>query len=805
MVKKHTKARTARGSSHDLVARPKSRKLKLKPHHAKPYRKRHIGLLVVALAFLLFVVFRLGITVGGSHEKVADPVSTTTPKPATNLQKVTSGYGFNLSFNSTIFTPTATAVDASGAAQDVAHSQLDNNLQINFVTLKPKPNTVRAALTASQLSVQVQPDNSDFTALKADPANLGKTDTELATRLQSVTSSTDFDVSKISQANDTLGDGTPVVKTTYQYTPKFDGGISYAVVWTGVVKDHPFIIKLSGLVDESTVPTEYDDVLSSIQFTGGPKIHGLSLHLGGTAFAQSSNLDNKYLADSISPAVVKIYHLECGTLVVGATTLGQTCSGVTGSGFLVSSDGYIATNGHVVVATAKDLYVNLLTSSSQNFIAFLRQNGLSDAEIASIISDPQKVASIVVKIYELDDSTFQLNDEKELTVVALGEEPLKIATTDTIQSLMDTKETDSLKRADIVGYNYDAKSNWSREAGTADDTSTSDVALLKVNVSNAPLIRIISGSVTQNEKITVLGFPGDAENNLVNNDSLDVSVTDGSVSAIKETAGDKGKVYQSDADASHGNSGGPAVTQSGEVFGLLTYRVSGDDQGNAAKSYIRDIADFSKLAQSKNVSFTTTSSTQDAWVKGLTLFSQNHFSAAKEQFQTVQQAYPAHRLANGYIDNADKQIAAGNDVKMYSPVLIIGAIAGGVVLVGLAIVLIVRHRAHHQAYISQHNGNGTNAAGSPPSTTSQIGQSPTPPQPTSSAATTLAPPVTESARSSVPPLISSITPQTSTSNLSASTQTTTDSSVPVAPAPIESQPEAQASETAPTIVHPTHK
>lgn len=802
MVKKHKEARTARGKSRDLVARPKT--YKIKPHHAKPYRKRHVGLLVIASAFLLFAVFRLGTIIGGSNEEITNQTpATTTKKPATNLKSIVSSYGFRFDFDPSTFTPTATAVDENGIAQSVTTSKLDSNLQINFATLQPKSNTLRATLSATRFSVQVQPDTTAFVALKADPANANKTDAELATQLQPITSSADFDVSKVSQKNDTLEDGTPIVKTTYQYTPKFNGGISYAVVWTGAVKDHPFSVKLSGLLDGSTVPTEYADILSSVRFTGGPKVQGLSLRLGGTAYAQSSKLDSKYLADSVSPAVVKIYHFICGTLVVNESNFGQGCDGVTGSGFFVSNDGYIATNGHVVVETPKDIFVGLLTANPKMLAEFLGGGGYSNEQIMSIMNDPQKLSAIIVKIYDLDDSEFKLNDKKELTVVALGKEPLKIARTDTIQSLIDTKETDSLKRADIIGYNYDAKSDWARNAGSADNISTSDVALLKINASNTPLIKIFDGSVTQNEKITILGFPGDAENNLVSNDSLDVSVTDGSISAIKQAAGDNGKLYQSDADASHGNSGGPAINESGEVFGLLTYRLSGDTEGNAAKSYIRDVADFTKLAQSKNVTLATSSSTQDAWTKGLTLFSQNHFSAAKKQFEAVRQAYPAHRLVGSYIDNADKQIAAGNDVKLYPPALIIGAIAAGVILVGVAIVLIVRHRARHQAYISQHPG------GTPPTPPTASQGGPLPPQPTSSGSTTTSPlpsipsssPPSATQTSPLSPFIASSAP-IPTSPEPPSSPAATPPSAPIGQVVTPSTPSVE-HEAGPTIIKPT--
>lgn len=698
MAKKHKKALHGRGAQQtgDLSARAKH--YKLKPHHTKPYRKRHFGLLVIAAVFLLAIVFQAGFMLGASNQ---DVVQQQAPTPAANasLKNVVSSYGYSLSFDGTMFGAKATAIDAKGAGQTVPDNQLDANQQINLLTLRPKTGTVRAVVAASQFSVQVLPGTAEFDTLAAKSENTDKPQSELAAQLMPITSGADFDVTKLSSTSDTLGDGTLTTKSTYQFVSKSTGGTSYAVVWNGVVKGHPFAVKLAGLINASTTPSEYEDIFATLKFEG-QKVQGISF-LSGQAYAASNTIDSKYLSDTISPAVLKIYHIVCGELVVGSVKLEDDCMGMSGSGFLVSSDGYIATNGHVVVQTAKDIFVQIVTSSPQNLVGFLRSIGLSDDQIVDLANDPQQLASVIAKIYDVSDEKIFLNNPREVTLVALGKDPLTLTEGDSIDKLLNYEDSETMKRAEIIGSDYSGKDLLVAQSGDPQGFSSSDVALLKVKVSDAPVIGISAGQVTQNEKITVLGFPGDAENSLVDNSTLDVSVTNGSISAIKEAAGGKGKLYQSDADASHGNSGGPAVNDAGEAFGLLTYRVAGDDQGNAAKSYMRDINDFSKLAKDKNVTFNTTSKTQQAWAKGMELYSKNHFSAAKKEFAKVKTAYPAHRLVKTYIENADKQIAAGNDVKLFPVALLIGAAVLALAGVAVAVVLIIRHKTRHQAYVSQ--------------------------------------------------------------------------------------------------------
>ncbi|TXG77344.1 serine protease [Patescibacteria group bacterium] len=689
------KKRRRADNSRDLVSRPRPTRIKAK--HTKPYRRRHLLLLGLALLYLLLLTFQIGVMVGRGRQQSAEPIiQQITPK---DTQKtVTSTLGVRATYDTTLFTVSATALDDKGAGHAVASQDLHTSQDINYVVFKPRPTAISAPLVASQLSVQILPDTAPVT--EAQRASPNASTADIAQKLLPVTASADFDITALSHSTEVIGDGTSVRKTMYQFTPKFDGDLSYAVAWHGTTDGRAFVIKLSGLTSSSAAPEEYTSLLDALVLNSSAKVRGVSNLWGNASAAQS--LSEKYVPDLVSPAVVKIYNIVCGELVISDKNYGYACDGATGSGFILTQDGYIATNGHVVVLTAKDIMVKLLTADPETFAQFLQLNGYSDEQVRDISQDSQKVASVITKIYDLPDKTVHLKQSSQIVLVALGEEPLRLAKDQKLQDLLKYRETDEMKTARVVDYDYDAKDLWVAQSGSADGFAYSDVALLKVELRDAPTIAVTKDPTNQSEKVTVLGFPGDAENVLVDNSTLDVSVTSGTVSAVKEAAGGNGKLYQSDADASHGNSGGPAVNDSGEVFGLLTYRLSGDTQGNAAKSYIRDINDLTDLADERAITLDGSSTTQEAWRRGLDLYSHNHFKAAQEEFKTVEKSYAPHRLVDQYVASTRKHIAAGDDVPVYSSWLVGAMALAGVVTVIVAIVLIVRHRVRHQMYLQHH-------------------------------------------------------------------------------------------------------
>jgi S1-C subfamily serine protease len=677
----------------------------LRARHRKAYRLHHVASLLLALAVVFAVTFELGIAIDNSkHSAPPVPAAKASKAPAGSPTVVRSAYGFSFSADSNTFAVSGTELDSNGQAQAVAQDKLNNaNQKLVSATVRAKPGAVSGRVAATQLSIAFNPDPTALTAAEHSPENAALSPAQTAGKLFPVTASAGLDIKTLSSNADKLN-SVPVQKTVYQFIAKQGGGKSYAIVWSGVSKGRAFAVELNGLAGRSTIPNEFALVLNSLNLSAGQAVLGASTSVFAPQLASANGkLDPKYLSDALSPAVVQIFHTVCGVLTVSGKPLGDSaCVSFSGSGFLATQSGYIATNGHVVVYTAKDALADLVTSDDTVLQAYLQGLGLTPDQISATKSDPAALAAVIAKIYDLPDKQLNFANKGELTLVALGNDQPNtkklIGLTTSAQLARFQQDTDTIKRAKVVAYNYDAKDGYTAVADPKAGFSSSDVALLKINVSRAPDIPVETDKVLQNEKVIVMGFPGDANNPLIDNRQTDVTVTDGVVSSIREAAGGKGKLYQSDADASHGNSGGPAIDDQGKAIGLMTYRYADTQNNNAAESYIRDIADFTDLASANHVTIDSRSTTQQLWEQGLELYSNNHYSAALKDFNKVQADYPAQRLVASYISSSKDAIADGKDVKDLPVDVLVIILAASLMALGATVVVIMRHHSLHRVY-----------------------------------------------------------------------------------------------------------
>ncbi|MGH7194719.1 MAG: trypsin-like peptidase domain-containing protein, partial [Candidatus Saccharimonadales bacterium] len=531
--------------------------LVLYPHHRKPYRVHHLASLLVMLALVLACVFEIGVVVGRERQ-AAPPVTSPSSAPASTTVTVRSGYGFSFKADSGTFTISGTELGSDGQTRPVTGSGLASGLPLTAATVQAKPGALQGRLAATRFSVRVNPDASALTDAEHQPGNAGQTPQQIAAKLFPVNGGSAVSTRRLSSDKDTL-DGVQVQKTVYEFTGSY-GGKSYAVQWSGTIKGRAFAVELDGLAGSQTVPGEFAVILNSLDLSAGQAVLGADTN--SSVFAKpasaSGKLDAKYLSDALSPGVVQIFHTVCGILTIGDQELGgSNCVSFGGSGFLVTTNGYIATNGHVVVYTAKDELADLLTSNKAVLESYLKGLGLSPAEVSAVESNPAAIAALIAKVYDLPDSQLHFTDEGDMTMVALGSDQPdieKLVSIRTSAQLAQFKhDTPSIKQASTVAYNYNAKDTYTAVADPKAGFSSSDVALLKTNVQNAPIVPIESGQVVQNESIVVMGFPGNADNPLTDNQQAAVTVTDGVVSSIREAAGGRGKLYQSDVAASHGN------------------------------------------------------------------------------------------------------------------------------------------------------------------------------------------------------------------------------------------------------------
>jgi S1-C subfamily serine protease len=662
-----------------------------------------LGSLLLALLFLMAIMLKLGYILGANKVPAVLPITSTSMPAPSSLTVLRSSYGFGFTYDSNSLQALATA-----DKQNVETSDLREGKNITTVSMKPRGEGSRGIERAVQLKLQLNPDADAFNRLKQLPKNTNMSDGEIAQQMFSITQSSDV-VATVSSTSADVLDGVAMQKTVYMLSARFGATTTptYAVSWSGLLNGKAFSLQLLGLVGSYETPTIFRPVFDSLNLQASQKV-AAAISTQFASIGATPKLNNKYISDLFSPAVVKIYHVVCGKLVIGGQVVtGDNCSGSTGSGFLASADGYIATNGHVISYTAKDLFVEIILSNPALLNQFLQAAGLSASQIAQLDERPELLAAVIAKIYDVPDSELRFDNKREITLVALGTQPIRINNQEDVKKLVEFVETNEIKKAELIGMDYAAKDIYTIESGSKSGFSSSDVALLKINIKNAPFIPLLTvrDNITQNQPILVMGFPGDAENALIDNTTLAVTVTNGNVSSIRDAAGGSNKLFQSDADASHGNSGGPALTEDGHVFGLLTYRFQSGSAENAAKSYIRDINDLVKLAEANNIHFATISTTQNNWDKGIELFSAHHFSAAKKEFLKVKADYPMHRLADSYIAAADQAIEAGEDITgPPAAVLISGAVLAALAIV-ITVILIARHRGYHQLFrLNQHYG-----------------------------------------------------------------------------------------------------
>ncbi len=159
-----------------------------------------------------------------------------------------------------------------------------------------------------------------------------------------------------------------------------------------------------------------------------------------------------------------------------------------------------------------------------------------------------------------------------------------------------------------------------------------DLALLRVKDGDYPALGLANRDPKIGDPVHILGFPGVVlSHELLNRSAtLEAVVTQGGVSGVNVDAIGQDLV-QTDASASHGNSGGPAITNDATVLGVLTF-VSLSPQGGSIVqgfNFLIPARDVRKFVEGTGVAPGRDSAFNTVWTAGLTAyFSENYPLAA---------------------------------------------------------------------------------------------------------------------------------------------------------------------------------
>lgn len=355
------------------------------------------------------------------------------------------------------------------------------------------------------------------------------------------------------------------------------------------------------------------------------------------------------------PAVVRIYAGFTGQWQWNGQTW-RTGSVGSGSGFILNPDGYILTNAHVVSDIRDGDQAGKRSLLFQLAVQALRARGLAVNQ-ASVL----QAAGVL-------NGQASLVDFRRINVVVLQ----------------------SGRRFPFEIKSYGAPS------GQGNDLATGkDVAVLKIEIKNAPTLRVgNSDSVQVGDRIYVMGFPGAADSSLLDQKSaLEPTINDGSISA-KKTSADGAPILQTNTSATHGNSGGPAINEKGEVIGLLTFRgntVNGQEiQGFNFLVPTSTAQEFIRQAGVDN----RESPVDRKWQQGLDAYWGEEYRNAQGDFQEVLALYADHSEAARLVADCKEHIARGDDKSGLVVLGWVGALGCGflILVVGGVILLIVLNR-----------------------------------------------------------------------------------------------------------------
>lgn len=374
-------------------------------------------------------------------------------------------------------------------------------------------------------------------------------------------------------------------------------------------------------------------------------------------------LSQEDISNLTKPAVVRIYYRIEGKVVIPFFDIDWNKLDIvfpgtkkplelpldeylSGSGFIVSRDGYIVTNAHVV----SDIFVK--RSIAQQFISlrFL-------AMLESLQQLMKFDATLKSKGINVTDAK-QFGEELALELDGKLAEKITLQTTSNKLAVLNPSSSGG-KISDLVSKGFPATIVSLNENSFEDKK---DVAILKVNATDLPTLGIGDAKIVNTgNTIYALGFPSSGQFNY--SDILEPTFTQGTVSAIKDSKTKAFKIFQTDAKVSPGSSGGPLLNEKGEAVGIVTFASGAKEVGDAFAFAIP--VDLAKtILSGKNIQVKENDYAKFL-TSGILNLQNNRCKKALQNFNVagkINKNFPVDKYLKTYIDKCNALISSGESI-----------------------------------------------------------------------------------------------------------------------------------------------
>ena len=305
----------------------------------------------------------------------------------------------------------------------------------------------------------------------------------------------------------------------------------------------------------------------------------------------------------------------------------------TGTGFFISSDGYLLTNCHVIDKDNSFIRQKFILSTFKE---------VTDENIRSLQSSWGMTLTGEQKNLLYNTYSFVYSQVSSMILFDLKKE---------INVLFRTDGEQSSKKAELIKKGSPMPGK--------------DLALLKIDgEKDLPVLKLSKDSIANiGEQVLVYGYPEPVSNNtyISSEAAIEPTLTSGIVSAVKKSVGGW-PVIQMDAAISHGSSGSPVCNGKGEVIGVATFGSLEQGSSNLSSSFnfaipVSVVNDFLndthiKMQESK---------ANESYDKAIEFFYQRYYSKALPNFEKVKEINKNFPGLDSYIQISKDKIAAGED------------------------------------------------------------------------------------------------------------------------------------------------
>ena len=343
--------------------------------------------------------------------------------------------------------------------------------------------------------------------------------------------------------------------------------------------------------------------------------------------------------DIAQPAVMRIITTISAQLAVHFTaqntdvTFPQTQNGsyqmnLSGTGTFVTSQGDILTADHVVSPPRNDLNSALYIQAGQDVADYINKSSSTRVTGDQII---QQLTNGQLK----NTPTYQ----KPSSAIFLS-------TTYTSQT--NASNFNSLPTG--IGINVD-------KIKMESSPDKEDTAIIHVPLTDTLSVPLGNASeVNPQDQLTIIGFPGNADVSQRPDGLLTPSLNQIYVSSLK-TSNNGAPLIQVGGNVEHGDSGGPALDDQGDIVGVVSFGTTNGTGGLNGTSFLQASSSAQSMMKSLHLS-PTPGAQQKLWEQAFNDYASitpGHWSKAQQEFAQLLKNYPLFRAAQQYQTYAQTQ------------------------------------------------------------------------------------------------------------------------------------------------------